>query len=137
MTASRSTRVIGEVLLDTNIVIALFAGEEAVLHGLGEAAGVSVPSVVLGELFYGAYNSNNAEGNADLVREFAANATVLVCDGVTADRYGRVKAELRALGQPIPENDIWIAALARQHGLTVVTRDDHFESVPSLSTEQW
>jgi tRNA(fMet)-specific endonuclease VapC len=129
--------VSGEVLLDTNVVIALFAGEASVLKELDGTTGVSVPSVVLGELFYGAYNSAAAEENTDRVREFAANVTVLVCDAVTAERYGRVKADLRALGQPIPENDVWIAALARQHDMTLVSRDAHFASVPGLRTEQW
>jgi len=59
------------------------------------------------------------------------------CDAVTAQQYGRIKNDLRAKGRPIPENDIWIAAVAVQHGLTVVSRDDHFTEVTDLLCEVW
>lgn len=48
-----------------------------------------------------------------------------------------LKAALRAQGTPIPENDLWIAALVRQHGLTLVSRDEHFDAVPGLAIERW
>jgi tRNA(fMet)-specific endonuclease VapC len=54
------------------------------------------------------------------------------CDAATAREYGRIKEILRAKGKPIPENDIWIAAMAVQHGLTLATRDQHFGEVPNL-----
>ena len=64
-------------------------------------------------------------------------AAVLPCDRATAARYGELKAALRAQGTPIPENDLWIAALARQHALTLVTRDAHFAGVRGLVVERW
>lgn len=67
----------------------------------------------------------------------AATAAVLVCDATTAGLYGELKAALRAQGTPIPENDLWIAALTRQHTLTLVSRDEHFEAVPGLEIERW
>jgi tRNA(fMet)-specific endonuclease VapC len=45
--------------------------------------------------------------------------------------------ELRVKGQPIPENDIWVAAIALQHRLTLVTRDEHFKQVDGLAVETW
>jgi len=51
--------------------------------------------------------------------------------------YGRVKNELHRKGTPIPENDVWIAALALQHGLAVATRDRHFDAVDGLCVEAW
>lgn len=59
------------------------------------------------------------------------------CSATTGNHYGQVKQRLRAKGRPIPENDIWIAATALQYGLTVVTRDGHFNEVEDLLTEAW
>jgi tRNA(fMet)-specific endonuclease VapC len=61
----------------------------------------------------------------------------LLCDTETARRYGEVKNKLKLKGRPLPENDVWIAALALQHDLTLVTRDAHFQEVESLKTAAW
>lgn len=127
----------GRYLLDTNIVIAIFADEAAVRQKLATAGEVFVPSVVLGELYYGARKSARVASNVARVDEFAANNIVLVCDAETARQYGQIKDELRAKGRPIPENDIWIAAVAKQYQLTLVTRDGHFNGVDGLLIEVW
>lgn len=62
---------------------------------------------------------------------------VLGCDAETARRYGEVKNGLRQKGRPIPENDIWIAAIALQYDLTLVARDVHFGEVDGLKVEAW
>jgi tRNA(fMet)-specific endonuclease VapC len=127
----------GRFLLDTNIVIALFGEEPAVLEQLAAAQEVFVPVIVLGELYYGARKSARADVNIARITEFASSAAVLGCDAVTAQHYGRLKNDLRIKGRPIPENDIWIAAVAEQHGLTVVSRDDHFVEVPDVARVVW
>jgi tRNA(fMet)-specific endonuclease VapC len=127
----------GRYLLDTNIIIAIFAEEPAVLQRVAAAAEVFVPVIVLGELYYGARKSARAAENIDRIDEFASAATNLGCDAATAQQYGRIKNDLRAKGRPIPENDIWIAAIAAQHGLTAVSRDDHFADVSDLPIEVW
>jgi tRNA(fMet)-specific endonuclease VapC len=127
----------GKVLLDTNIIIALFGQDEAVLKHLRGAAEIFIPVIAVGELYYGAYKSGRRAANLQRVREFAATNAVLVCDAQTALVYGRVKNELRQKGTPIPENDLWIAALALQHGLVLVTRDKHFDAVDGLRVEAW
>ena len=127
----------GRFLLDTNIVIALFAQEAGVLKQLAEAEEVFLPSVVLGELYYGARKSAKAEANVRRVDELAGRSAVLVCDGETAQHYGEVKDLLRAKGRPLPENDIWVAAVALQHGLTLVTRDAHFDEIAPLAVVAW
>lgn len=134
---SALTPASGSCLLDTNIVIALFAREAAVMQRLAQMAAVFVPGTVIGELYFGAYNSARVALNVARVVEFAATASVLWADATTADRYGQLKAELRVLGRPLPENDIWIAALAHQYGFTVVTRDAHFHQIPGLTVEIW
>src|SRR5215210_6030881 len=127
----------GRYLLDTNIVIAIFANEAVVHQQLAGAGEVFVPSIVLGELYYGAQKSARIASNVTRVDEFAANNTVLVCDTETARQYGQIKSELRAKGRPIPENDIWIAAVTTQHQLALITRDGHFNNVDGLLLEVW
>jgi tRNA(fMet)-specific endonuclease VapC len=124
-------------LIDTNVVIALFAGEAGVQARLAAATQVFVPSTVIGELHYGARKSGRVAENVRRVQEFAAGITVLPCDAATAAVYGEVKAALHLKGKPIPENDIWIAAIARQHDLTLVSRDEHFNPVDQLRVEKW
>ena len=96
----------GRYLLDTNIAIALFADESAVKDHLREAEEVFVPSIVLGELYYGAGKSRHVAENMARIDDFAARNVVLGCDTETARRYGEVKNGLRQKGRPIPENDI-------------------------------
>jgi len=127
----------GRILLDTNIVIALFGREAVIEQRLAEAEEVFVSSIVLGELYYGAQKSTRVETNVTRVNTFAASNAILGCDTTTAQYYGAIKNQLRAKGQPIPENDIWIAAIAKQHQLTLVTRDGHFRAVDGLTIEQW
>jgi tRNA(fMet)-specific endonuclease VapC len=127
----------GRYLLDTNIVIALFANEAGVQQRLAEADEVFIPSIVGGELYYGAYKSARVEENLARLDTFVASNTILPCDTATARQYGAIKNALRAKGRPIPENDIWIAAVALQYHLTLVARDGHFQEVDGLAVEQW
>jgi len=124
-------------LLDTNIVIALFAQEASVLQQLQQAVGIFLPCIVLGELYYGARKSGRAAANVQRVDEFASQNVVLLCDMETAQQYGIIKEALRAKGRPLPENDIWIAALALQHGLVLVSRDAHFNGITGLPVAVW
>ena len=127
----------GKYLLDTSVIIALFAGDEAVLGHLEQAAEVFVPSIALGELYYGAWKSANPRENLNRIDELVSVSAVLGCDALTARFYGKLKNGLRLKGRPIPENDIWIAAIALQHHLTVSTRDEHFREIDGLEVEFW
>ncbi len=127
----------GSHLLDTNILIAIFAQDMAVHQRLAVATEVFVSSIALGELYYGAYKSARVAANSTPVAEFAANSAVLMCDSETARQYGQIKAALRVKGRPIPENDIWISAIAMQYQLTLATRDEHFNSVDGSAVEMW
>ena len=62
---------------------------------------------------------------------------MLVCDQETAQIYGNVKSALHAKGKPLPENDVWIAAMALQYTLPLATRDDHFQAIAGLHIERW
>lgn len=127
----------GKYLLDTNIVIALFANDSAVMESLSKAEEVFIPSVVIGELFYGAHKSVRAKENLGRIEDFASSNIILGCDTETARVYGEIKDALRIKGHPIPENDIWIAAIAVQHNLTLVSRDGHFNEIERLKVIVW
>lgn len=127
----------GKYLLDTNIVIALFANDEMVKENLKKAEEIFVPSIVIGELFYGAYKSAHAKENISRIDSFANNNTVLGCDNETARLYGEIKSTLSNKGRPIPENDIWIAAIAMQYNVVLVSRDAHFGEIDTFKVEAW
>lgn len=127
----------GRHLLDTNIIIALFADEGRIKENLALASEVFIPSIAIGELYFGAWKSGRVQENLARIDEFSANSVVLECDSDTARRYGEIKNALRLKGRPLPENDIWISAIAFQHDLTLVTRDTHFNEIESLKTVVW
>ena len=127
----------GKYLLDTNIVIALFAEDESVQKHIVKAGEVFIPATVLGELFFGAFKSSRPKANNARIENFAENNAILQCGIATSREYGRIKQHLLQKGQPIPENDIWIAALAIEHGITLVTRDEHFKKIDELKRTVW
>ena len=127
----------GRYLLDTNIIIALFASEATIINNLAQANEVFIPSIALGELCYGARKSGRLQENLERIEELVVNSTVIGCDADTARQYGNIKNRLRIKGRPLPENDVWIAALALQYGLTLVTRDAHFQEVEDLQVIAW
>ena len=127
----------GKYLLDTNIVIALFAEDPSVQKHIAKAEEIFIPATVIGELFFGAFKSGRPKANSAHIENFAAGNAVLACDIGTSKESGRIKHRLHKKGRPIPENDIWIAALAMEHGLTLVSRDEHFEKIDELKRALW
>ena len=127
-------------LLDTNIVSAIAHQDPVALSKLVQAQITYLSSIVLGELYFGAYKIAHTQRGRLLRAQYNALATrlgVLDCDRATADYYAQVRGELELKGQRIPENDLWIAALAIQHTLTVATPDGHFWRVTGLAMELW
>ena len=127
----------GKHLLDTNIIIALFKNDENVRNQMAVSFEVFVPAIAIGELYYGAQHSAHIEKNMSQVRAFAKNTTVLACEIATVEYYGQIKNKLKTKGHPLPENDVWIVAIAKQHSLTVATRDQHFKEIDALLLEEW
>ena len=127
----------GRTLLDTNVVIGLLENQPTASSRFQSSVESYVGTVVLGELYYGAFRSTRRQRNLTRISAFLAEVAVITSNTETALEYGRVKSELAGAGRPIPDNDIWIAALARQHDLTLVTRDAHFDAVNALRTERW
>jgi tRNA(fMet)-specific endonuclease VapC len=127
----------GRFLLDANIVIGIFTNDRAIQQRLERRPEVFISSVVLGELYFGAQKSTRLNENLRRIDDLLTEAVPLACDVGTAFEYGIIRNALRLKGRPIPENDIWLAAHARQHGLTLVSRDRHFAEVDNLQWEQW
>jgi len=125
------------VILDTNAVSALLKGDPALGEVLAAEERHHLPVVVIGEYRYGLFRSSHRDHLQKLLESLIQESIVLLIDETTAEAYSRVREELRGKGRPIPENDIWIAALARQHQQPVVSRDGHFDDVPDLRRLSW
>lgn len=124
-------------LFDTSVLVQVLRHDVTIAQRLS-ASGVGYTSaVVIGELRYGAKLAHNPQAMLGDTEALTQTIQALALDGVTADIYSDIKAELRLLGLMIPDNDIWIAATARQYGLTLIARDAHFERISALSFERW
>lgn len=126
-----------KVLLDTNIISALLKGDISVANHIDSTSEVYLSSIVIGELFYGAEYSVKVEQNIANIKQLIATYNILDIDNDTALVYGKIKADLRKKGTPIPENDIWIASSAIQHKLKLSTRDKHFLQISNLKILAW
>lgn len=127
----------GRYLLDTSVLIALFADDASVKGRLALAEEVLIPSIAVGELYYGAWKSARPQANLARIDALVAESVVLGCDTGAARHYGEIKNALRMKGRPIPENDLWIAAIALEHNLTLATRDAHFGEIADVRMEMW
>lgn len=127
----------GNYILDTNIVIALFLQEKKVLEKIKYSQAIFIPAIVIGELCYGAYNSTKIKKNLTEIDNLSKDVMVLNCTADTAKLYGQIKSKLKIAGKPIPENDIWIAALSLQYEIPLVSRDNHFQNIEGLKVITW
>ena len=134
---SESKLIDGELLFDTNAASGLIRRSAPLVAAIAPSCKVVLPLPVVGELLYGAHHAGNPQAQLARVRSFVARTAILVPDSSTAEEYGRIKADLRMRGQMIPENDLWIAAIAAQHGLPVLTRDGHFSYVTVITVATW
>ena len=117
------------MILDTNALSAWAEGRAAVASPLRAADRLVVPSVVLGEYYFGIRQSRHRSRYENWLARYLPLTEVATVTSATADVYADIRLELRRLGTPIPPNDVWIAALARQHGLVVLSNDGHFDVV--------
>ena len=119
------------VALDTSVAIAVLAGQAgALLSQSVEEFLLPVP--VIGELQYGALNSKRSAENLVEVERLVARCRVLDITASTAAVYARLRLGLKEKGKPIPENDLWIAALCVEHQVPLATLDGHFEMIEGL-----
>lgn len=125
------------MILDTNALSALADGDGALEPVLRQASEIAIPVIVLGEYLFGIRQSRNRKPYERWLAEMTAACRVLIVDDLTAGRYAEVRGELKQNGRPIPSNDLWIAALVRQHRLPLLSRDGHFDFVAGLQRIGW
>jgi len=125
------------LILDTNAVSAFADGDKGLLQVIETEPDLSIPAVVLGEYLFGIYRSRFQARYEEWLNANLAFFDLLSIGPATARHYAVIRHELKAAGRPIPSNDIWIAALAREHGLPLLSRDGHFEAVRNLRTVGW
>ena len=125
------------MILDTNAVSALLDGDNALQTVLAVADRHHLPAIALGEYRYGLKSSRQRTALAPLLDELEAESILVALNSATARHYADIRHELKSAGRPIPENDIWIAALARQHRLPIVSRDAHFDAVSGVRRVGW
>lgn len=124
------------VFIDTSIVVAFSRRDQMVRQHL-MTVDIITSTVVIGELYYGAYRAGQPSRELANIAALIVQSSVVICDLVTSEYYGRTREALYRQGTLIPENDMWIAASALQHRLPLATRDAHFDRVPGLTVEHW
>ena len=122
------------VALDTNRLTDLLSGDAALAERLGTCDEVWIPLVVLAEIKAGFYGGARRQRNEILLHRLLGKTTVAVLlpSRETAEHYARLFVQLKRAGTPIPDNDLWTAALMLEHDLVLITRDRHFERIPQL-----
>lgn len=128
------------IAIDTNRLRDLFRGDAELAAFLGGCDEVRVPFVVLAEMKAGLLGGSHSAANEKLLARFLSRETVAVlyADRETTEQYARLFVQLKRAGTPVPDNDLWIAALCLEHDLALITRDRHFDKIPQLrQTASW
>jgi len=123
-----------KILIDTNIYSHALLGDENVVSVLRQAGTIGISAISIGELLSGFKGGNRENENQSELKEFLDSARVrlFAIDEDTAEFYAEILNQLRKADTPIPTNDIWIGAVAQQHGLRLFTRDKHFDNISGL-----
>ncbi|MFN4032712.1 MAG: PIN domain-containing protein [Fimbriimonadales bacterium] len=128
-----------KILLDTSVLVPLLRGQETLESRVPSGAVLLLCAPVLAELLIGALRSTRPDlailGVQQLITQL--ESPILACDAQTARRYAELETRLRQQGTPIPTNDVWIAAIAWQHELTLATRDLHYQRIPEIEVDMW
>jgi predicted nucleic acid-binding protein len=125
------------VILDTNALSAMAENEPGIDSLLLEAEQLAVPAIVLGEFLHGIGQSRHRRKYEDWLEGMLRDVKLLPVGARTARAYAAIRTELKRSGRPIPANDLWIAALAREHAMPVISRDKHFDLIPRLERVGW
>jgi len=125
------------ILLDSSVIIAHFRGKLDLFAVVAPTEPLFMPLVVLGELLKGALKSADPPKHQAKIMALLKVVAVLNPDSATAEHYARASVALEAKGMPIPENDLWIAAVALELDLPLATRDAHFDRVEGLVVIKW
>ena len=124
-------------MFDTNALSAFVDGDPVVGDILRQQARAAIPVIVLGEFRYGIAGSRHRSSYEQWLQNHLPHFDVLSVTPDTTVAYAALRVALKKLGRPIPANDAWIAALAMEHRLPVLSRDTHFDAVPGLQRIGW
>ncbi|MBI5026732.1 MAG: PIN domain-containing protein [Nitrospirae bacterium] len=126
-------------LLDTNIIIAYFKGNQTVKNKiLSHIEEIAVSTIVIAELNYGAKASQNPQRNLEKLSRFTEVIRIIPFDLSCATKFGDIKSKLRVMGKPTGEVDALIAATAITHSAILVTNNlKHFENIEGLELNNW
>ena len=125
------------MILDTNALSAVADGEDSAIELVARVERLAVPVIVLGEYRLGIAQSRQKASYESWLRQWIAAVLVLDIDEETTRSYAAIGLELKKTGRPIPVNDLWVAALCRQHSLPLLSRDRHFDLVSGLRRLDW
>lgn len=125
------------MILDTNALSAFIDGDSAIGDLLARQPRAAIPVIVLGEFRYGILGSRRRAAYETWLESHLVDFELLSVTPSTAFAYALIRTALKQAGHPIPANDVWIAALAAEHRLPVLSRDAHFDAVPGLQRVAW
>ena len=125
------------MIVDTNGLFAWWLHEDSFIRHIEQADRLCVPVPALAEFRYGILKSRFRETMTTWLDDALATTTVLAADETTTRHYAEIRLQLASAGTHIPMNDLWIAAIARQHKLPIMSRDAHFDLVAGLTRISW
>jgi len=126
-------------LLDTDICSAHFRRPGGLAHRFIQyGGGLFVSTVVLGELYSGAYHVSDPVPLLEKIADLLNDVQVLSFDHDCAQQFGKVRGGLLQKGICVPTADLMIASIALVHDLTLVTNNTaDFQSIPGLRLDNW
>jgi predicted nucleic acid-binding protein len=125
------------MILDTNAISAAADDDPAIITILARADQIAIPVIALGEYRYGIAQSRHRASYEEWLKGMLHDCMALDANEPTTHYYAEITLELKQKGKRIPTNDIWIAALCRQHALPLLSRDRHFDLVPGIKRTGW
>jgi tRNA(fMet)-specific endonuclease VapC len=125
------------LILDTNALSAIAEGERKAVKEFVRADEVAIPVIVLGEYRFGVSHSRHKHEYERWLAELVVVCRVFEVDERTTVSYAALRSELKKAGTPIPSNDVWIAALCRQHAVPILSRDRHFDLASGIRRVAW
>ena len=119
-------------IIDTNVITKLLNKELSAVSLIQKVDNLFTSSIVVGELYFAAANSSKCEANLKNFKEVLSCMEIIPIDDAACISYAKIKCDLKKKGKPIPDNDIWIAASAHAHNLSVATFDQHFSEIDQI-----
>lgn len=125
------------MILDTNPISALSEDDEALHARIAADPTLNLAVIAIGEFRFGLLGSRLREPLLEKLNALIRRSAVFEVTDATTQHYAELRQALNAAGTPIPANDLWIVALARQHAQSILSRDAYFDHVPSVERIAW